>query len=77
MTVAERGRPCRVQLAKGGRWRRGVQLGEPCKMTRAAARRRARLLGLRPRDVPAGLWLPVCVKGYGWRVVPAGRVRFV
>jgi hypothetical protein len=64
---------CRVRLCGRRKWIEGY-LVQDFKVTKAAARRRAKTLGLKPKQVPHGMWLLV-VTGAGWHVVPAKQVK--
>lgn len=74
-TLSTRNEPVSVQLSKGGRVHTGYIGGEPYTVTKAAAARRARTLGLKPGEVPSGEWVSVCLVDLGWREVPVSLVR--
>jgi hypothetical protein len=68
-----RGSRCKVRLCGRKKWIEGYAVRE-FRVTKAAAKRRARTLGLPPRRVPSGTWFLV-VTGAGWFTVPAKQVR--
>jgi len=65
---------CEARITPGGKWLHGCYKIREFKVTKAAARRRAKILGLPARKVPHGKWYLV-VTTLGCFTVPEKQVR--